>query len=194
MSTDTVKDAAPIRLVFVLARADHPRLYDDLIQFQKGVKRINRLRLLAYDGLLAQSGVFAGVGRGLPHLPSASSAQRPLRASDRRVSRPWASDRAGRRAAGWSVLRTWRRWAAANGWWCSSISMEAGVRFGSNKPGHAGWSSMSTSIGKAWRRPRRPPGRGVASSPPACSAKPGRRRCCAGSGTRRCDPALGDAG
>ena len=35
MSTDTVKDAAPIRLVFVLARADHPRLYDDLIQFQK---------------------------------------------------------------------------------------------------------------------------------------------------------------
>jgi hypothetical protein len=75
MSTDTVKDAAPIRLVFVLARADHPRLYDDLIQFQKGVKRINRLRLLAYDGLLAQSGVFAGMGRGLPHLPSASSAQ-----------------------------------------------------------------------------------------------------------------------
>lgn len=71
MSTDTVKGAAPIRLVFVLARADHPRLYDDLIQFQKGVKRINRLRLLAYDGLLAQSGVFAG----LPNLPSASSAQ-----------------------------------------------------------------------------------------------------------------------
>ncbi|MBS4020142.1 MAG: hypothetical protein KGZ68_18115 [Dechloromonas sp.] len=75
MSTDTVKDAAPIRLVFVLTRADHPRLYDDLIQFQKGVKRINRLRLLAYDGLLAQNGVFAGMGRGSPHLPSARSAQ-----------------------------------------------------------------------------------------------------------------------
>ena len=49
--------------------------YDDLIQFQKGVKRINRLRLLAYDGLLAQSGVFAGMGRGSAHLHSASSAQ-----------------------------------------------------------------------------------------------------------------------
>ena len=45
------------------------------IRDRKGVKRINRLRLLAYDGLLAQSGVFAGIGRGLPHLPSAGSAQ-----------------------------------------------------------------------------------------------------------------------
>ena len=75
MSTDTVKDPKPIRLVFELARADHPRLYDDLIQFHKGTKRVNRLRLLAYDGLLAQSGVFAGMGRGLPLQPSASSAQ-----------------------------------------------------------------------------------------------------------------------
>ena len=75
MSPDHVKDPKPIRLVFELARADHPRLYDELIQFHKGTKRVNRLRVLAYDGLLAQSGVFAGIGRGLPHLPSASSAQ-----------------------------------------------------------------------------------------------------------------------
>ena len=75
MSIETGKDPMPIRLVFELARADHPRLYDDLIQFHKGTKRVNRLRLLAYDGLLAQSGVFVGMGRGLPHLPSASSAQ-----------------------------------------------------------------------------------------------------------------------
>ena len=75
MSTDNVKDPKPIRLVFELARADHPRLYDELIQFHKGTKRVNRLRVLAYDGLLAQSGVFAGMGRGSPHLPSASSAQ-----------------------------------------------------------------------------------------------------------------------
>ena len=47
MSTDHVKDPAPIRLVFELARADHPRLYDDLIQFLKGTKRVNRLRVLA---------------------------------------------------------------------------------------------------------------------------------------------------
>ena len=75
MSIDTRKDAAPIRLVFELARADHPCLYDDLVQFHKGTKRVNRLRVLAYDGLLAQSGVFAGIGCGSPHLPSASSAQ-----------------------------------------------------------------------------------------------------------------------
>ena len=29
---------------------------DDLIRFPKGTKRINRLRVLAYDGLLAQGG------------------------------------------------------------------------------------------------------------------------------------------
>ena len=75
MSTDHVKDPKPIRLVFELARADHPRLYDELIQFHKGTKRVNRLRVLAYDGLLAQRGVFAEMGRGSPHLPSASSAQ-----------------------------------------------------------------------------------------------------------------------
>lgn len=56
MTTDASKDAVPIRLVFELTRADHPRLYDDLIRFPKGTKRINRLRVLAYDGLLAQGG------------------------------------------------------------------------------------------------------------------------------------------
>ena len=75
MSTDTGKDHKPIRLVFELARADHPRLYDELIQFHKGTKRVNRLRVLAYDGLLAQDCVFAGMRRGLPYQPSASAAQ-----------------------------------------------------------------------------------------------------------------------
>jgi hypothetical protein len=44
----------PIRLVFVLERAENPRLYDDLIRFKKGTKRINRLRTLAQEGLQAQ--------------------------------------------------------------------------------------------------------------------------------------------
>ena len=61
MSTESSKEAAPIRLVFELARADHPRLYDDLIRFHKGVKRVNRLRVLAYDGLLAQVGHFVAM-------------------------------------------------------------------------------------------------------------------------------------
>lgn len=49
----------PVRLVFELSRADNPRLFDELVQFPQGVKRVNRLRVLAYDGLLAQYGVFA---------------------------------------------------------------------------------------------------------------------------------------
>ena len=56
MNANAKSSGEPIRLVFELARADHPRLYDDLIQFPKGTKRINRLRVLAYDGLLIQSG------------------------------------------------------------------------------------------------------------------------------------------
>ena len=74
MITVTLKDAAPIRLVFELARADHPRLYDDLIQFSKGTKRINRLRVLAYDGLLAQRGHLFAIGTTLhPRIPPSGS-------------------------------------------------------------------------------------------------------------------------
>ena len=43
-----------IRISFLLAREDNARLYDELIQFPKGHRRVNRLRTLAYDGLLAQ--------------------------------------------------------------------------------------------------------------------------------------------
>ena len=66
MNSGTTTKPGPIRLVFELARADHPRLYDDLIQFQKGTKRINRLRVLAYDGLLAQAGHIASIDH-FPH-------------------------------------------------------------------------------------------------------------------------------
>lgn len=62
MNLPSMKTPKSIRLVFELARVDHPRLYDDLIRFQQGTKRVNRLRLLAYDGLLVQSGVFGAGG------------------------------------------------------------------------------------------------------------------------------------
>ena len=75
MSAGQQTELKAIRLVFELARADNPRLFDELNQFPQGQKRVNRLRVLAYDGLLAQSGVFAGIGHGLPHQPSANSAQ-----------------------------------------------------------------------------------------------------------------------
>lgn len=68
MSAGRQADPKPIRLVFELARADNPRLFDELIRFPQGQKRVNRLRVLAYDGLLSQYGLFpiteAGVGSG----------------------------------------------------------------------------------------------------------------------------------
>lgn len=49
------KDLGPVSMLFELSRDDNPRLYDDLMRFNKGTKRINRLRFLAHEGLLAQS-------------------------------------------------------------------------------------------------------------------------------------------
>ena len=63
-------EPSPVRLVFELARADNPRLYDELVRFPKGGKRVNRLRVLAYDGLLVQYGIFA-VDGARPVLASA---------------------------------------------------------------------------------------------------------------------------
>lgn len=54
MNDPTSMSSAPIRLVFTLERADNPRLYDDLIRFKQGTKRVNRLRTLAQEGLFAQ--------------------------------------------------------------------------------------------------------------------------------------------
>ncbi|THF61084.1 hypothetical protein E6C76_21055 [Pseudothauera nasutitermitis] len=53
---DETKRVEPetIRMLFELDRADDPQLYDDLIRFKKGTKRINRLRLLAREGVVMQ--------------------------------------------------------------------------------------------------------------------------------------------
>jgi hypothetical protein len=63
------QELKPVRLVFELARADNPRLYDELARFPQGAKRVNRLRVLAYDGLLAQYGVFVLGTAGLVSMP-----------------------------------------------------------------------------------------------------------------------------
>jgi hypothetical protein len=54
MSTVETKLDRSVRLLFELSRDDNPRLYDDLMRFNKGPKRVNRLRFLAHEGLLAQ--------------------------------------------------------------------------------------------------------------------------------------------
>jgi hypothetical protein len=59
-----------IRLVFEMSRADNPRLFDELCQFPQGQKRVNRLRVLAYDGLLAQYGVISLVAHGPGKVPA----------------------------------------------------------------------------------------------------------------------------
>ena len=54
--TQAAKDAHErVRLLFEMTRDDNPRLYDDLVRFNKGTKRVNRLRFLAHEGLLAQN-------------------------------------------------------------------------------------------------------------------------------------------
>ncbi len=60
MSEKTMPERETIRLLFELDRVDDPQLYDDLIRFKKGTKRINRLRLLAREGVLGQLGLAAG--------------------------------------------------------------------------------------------------------------------------------------
>lgn len=55
-----------IRMLFELDREDDPRLYDDLIRFKKGTKRINRLRLLAHEAVLGQFSVATGAAVSRP--------------------------------------------------------------------------------------------------------------------------------
>ena len=45
-----------IRMRFELQRDDNPPLFDELMKFAKGTKRLNRLRTLAHEGLVAQRG------------------------------------------------------------------------------------------------------------------------------------------
>jgi hypothetical protein len=54
MTHDAKRVQEPVRLLFEMTRDDNPRLYDDLIRFNKGTKRVNRLRFLAHEGLIAQ--------------------------------------------------------------------------------------------------------------------------------------------
>ena len=63
-----------IRMLFELDRDDDPRLYDDLIRFKKGTKRINRLRLLAREAVLGQFNPPAVAVTQMPVPSSADSA------------------------------------------------------------------------------------------------------------------------
>lgn len=68
MSSDQRDATEPVRLLFEMTREDNPRLYDDLVRFNKGTKRVNRLRFLAHEGLLVQNWL-AAPGVALPARP-----------------------------------------------------------------------------------------------------------------------------
>ena len=75
---DTKSDRS-IRLLFEMSRDDNPRLFDDLMRFNKGPKRVNRLRFLAHEGLLAQQWLLghdwprAGVVAAKARVPESTS-------------------------------------------------------------------------------------------------------------------------
>jgi hypothetical protein len=73
--TGPTKTSEPprIRLVFQLERAELPRLYDELARFHKGVKRVGRLRTLAYEGLLVQQGILKLSGQASSDAPGSIS-------------------------------------------------------------------------------------------------------------------------
>jgi hypothetical protein len=52
-----------MRMRFELERDDNPPLFDELMKFPKGTKRLNRLRTLAHEGLHTQRGCFVPTGR-----------------------------------------------------------------------------------------------------------------------------------
>jgi hypothetical protein len=76
--------AETMRMLFELDREDDPRLYDDLIRFKKGTKRINRLRLLAHEG----ERYLAGGGE----LPSSGVRPSPVEVTPTQAGVPSAFD------------------------------------------------------------------------------------------------------
>ena len=52
-----------MRMRFELERNDNPPLFDELMKFPKGTKRLNRLRTLAHEGLHTQRGWIVATAR-----------------------------------------------------------------------------------------------------------------------------------
>jgi hypothetical protein len=83
MSAVDTKPDRSVRLLFELSRDDNPRLFDDLMRFNKGPKRVNRLRFLAHEGLLAQQWL---LGKTV-HAPAAPASKAPPVGVDLAVAR-----------------------------------------------------------------------------------------------------------
>ncbi|MBY0468808.1 MAG: hypothetical protein K2Q07_07510 [Burkholderiaceae bacterium] len=86
MSAGDTKVDHSVRLLFELSRDDNPRLFDDLMRFNKGPKRVNRLRFLAHEGLLAQQWLL-GLAVQLPAPTAAAPRAAPHVGVDPAVAR-----------------------------------------------------------------------------------------------------------
>jgi hypothetical protein len=62
MGAETSRERV-MRMRFELERDDNPPLFDELMKFPKGTKRLNRLRTLAHEGLHTQRGSSVPLGR-----------------------------------------------------------------------------------------------------------------------------------
>ena len=83
MSDKGTTNEGPLRMQFELSRDDDPSLYDDLVRFKKGTKRINRLRFLAHEGMVAETMVRAGLfARGTAPAPAMATGDRGLDESE----------------------------------------------------------------------------------------------------------------
>nr|WP_297384543.1 hypothetical protein [uncultured Roseateles sp.] len=87
MSDDRRSCLGPLRLLFEMSRDDNLRLYDDLIRFSRGAKRVNRLRLLAHEGLMAQHRTEAREGAASAAAPGGSAELRVSGAVARQTNR-----------------------------------------------------------------------------------------------------------
>src|SRR5437660_10387155 len=52
-----------MRMRFESERDDNPPIFDELMKFPKGTKRLNRLRTLVHEGLHTQRGWIVSTGR-----------------------------------------------------------------------------------------------------------------------------------
>lgn len=86
---DTSKGES-IRLLFELDRSDDPLLYDDLMGCRKGVRRANRLRLLAHAGVILEANLISGAM--MPQAALAQPALSQAQSTDVGFEMPLASD------------------------------------------------------------------------------------------------------
>ncbi|MCL2591245.1 MAG: hypothetical protein FWD67_10325 [Betaproteobacteria bacterium] len=90
MNNKASPEIGPIRLLFELDRVDDPVLFDDLMRCRKGVRRTNRLRLLAHEGAVQQLKLMNG--EAMHRMVPVQPALREVQSDASEFEMPLASD------------------------------------------------------------------------------------------------------